>query len=155
MDPYAISMMPRTFVATHISLLHASIVEHIQDPFFMFYNVVNRARWLLWSLPTVPPWVELKTRHHDFMFFGVPGWQRPRFQAYGPCVTISTELLRREEFEQRSITTHIVCYIFPLLYVPPPPVPTQAPPPCAPPIPSTPQSPANPGSSITSIGCCY
>jgi len=43
-------------------------------------------------------------------------------------VTITTEQLRREEFEQRGITTEIVRYIFRLLYVPPLPALAYAPP---------------------------
>jgi len=33
MVPYAVNMMLGTFVATHISLLHTSMVAHIQGPF--------------------------------------------------------------------------------------------------------------------------
>jgi len=47
MDPYAISMMPDTFVAAHISLLHASIIAHAQDPFFKFHSITVRAYRLL------------------------------------------------------------------------------------------------------------
>jgi len=75
MDPYAINIIPGTSVATHISLLHASIIAHMQDLFSEFHHVSNYARKLLWSLPTVPPWVEFRTRYHDFMISRVRmGW---------------------------------------------------------------------------------
>jgi len=54
------------------------------------------------------------------------------FSFKGAWVTIAIELMRREEFEQREITTKMVHYIFPCLYVPPPlplPVLAQVPPP--------------------------
>jgi len=41
--------------------------------------------------------------------------------------TITTELIHREKFEQRGLTTQTMCYMFRLLYAPP--IPTQAQPP--------------------------
>jgi len=39
MDPYTMNMMSGISMATHISLLHASMVAHIQDPFSEFHSV--------------------------------------------------------------------------------------------------------------------
>ena len=36
-----------TFVATHISLLHASMVVHMYNPFLEFHTIIVRARGLL------------------------------------------------------------------------------------------------------------
>jgi len=33
MDPYAVSMMPSTSMAIHISLLYTGVVAHLQPPF--------------------------------------------------------------------------------------------------------------------------
>jgi len=80
MDPYTIFMMPGTSITTHISHLQASIVVHIQDPYFEFHHVNTRTRRLLWSLPTVPPLVEFRDRYHDFMVTGAPGWMGLAFR---------------------------------------------------------------------------
>ena len=58
MHPYTASILPITFVATHISSLHASIVAHMQDRFSEFYSVTGYKCRLLWSLPRIAPWVE-------------------------------------------------------------------------------------------------
>ena len=72
-----------------------------------------------------------------------------KFQAKDSWVTSTTQLMRREEFEQRGITTQLVRYIFPLFHAPPPPplpATAQAPPP-PPPTPDAPQPLVSPGSS--------
>jgi len=43
--------------------------------------------------------VEFRTGYHNFMTTGALGWDGPRFQPQGSWVTITTKLLRREEFE--------------------------------------------------------
>jgi len=96
MDPYAINMMPRTFVSIHISLLHASMIVHMKDPFPELHSVTAYTRRLLWSLPAVAPWVEFMTRYHDYMMIGAPGWRGPRFQPHGAWVAVNTRLLRKE-----------------------------------------------------------
>jgi len=55
MDPYIVNMMPGTSVATHISLLHDSMIALVQDSFPKFHNIMVRACRLLWSLATVDP----------------------------------------------------------------------------------------------------
>ena len=117
------NMMSGTSVAAHISLRHASMVAYIQDSYSEFHSPMVCIRRLLWSLPTIAPWVDFRTRYHDFMMPEVLGWDIPRFQLQEVWVTITTELLHREEFEQREITVEIVRYIFSLLFVLPPPAP--------------------------------
>ena len=60
--------------------------------------------------------------------------------------------MRRQEFEQRYITTQMVRYIFPLLHTPlsppPPALPHASPPP--PLAPDAPKPPISPGSSVFS-----
>ena len=73
------NMMPDSSVATHISLLHASMVAHIQDPFSKFRSVMALTCRLLQSSPTVAPWAEYRTRYHEFMMTGAPGWDERRF----------------------------------------------------------------------------
>ena len=68
----------------------------------------------------------------------------PRFQAQGAWVTITTKLLRKDEFEQREITTKMVRCIFPLFYMPSPPIPIA--PPQRPPSPPAPGAPIPPSS---------
>ena len=80
MDPYAVNTIPGTSVATHISLLHVSMVAHVQDPFFEFHNNTIRACRLLWPLPTIAPWVEYRIHYLDFTMKGALGWDGPRFQ---------------------------------------------------------------------------
>ena len=43
MDPCVINMMPGASVATHISLLDASITTHAHDPFSEFHRITFRA----------------------------------------------------------------------------------------------------------------
>jgi len=88
-----------TFVATHIFLPHASMVSNIQDSYFKFHSVMVHACKLLWSLPTIAPWVELKTWYHDFMMTGALEWDEPGFQLKGFWATISTKLMLKEELE--------------------------------------------------------
>ena len=87
----------------------------------MFHGVTARMHRLLWSLPTIAPRVEFRTRYHGYLIMGALRWDVLRFQPQGAWVTITIESLRREEFEHRGITTKTVRNIFPLLYVPPPP----------------------------------
>ena len=98
MDPYAIHMTPGTSIAAHISRLHASIIVHLQDPYLDFHHVSTYTRKRLWSLPTVPSWVEFRDRYHDFMVTRASGWDGLRFQAQDSWVTIITEVIRIEEF---------------------------------------------------------
>jgi len=70
MDPYAINVMPGMSMAAHISLLQGSITAHVQDPFSEFHSITIHAHKLLWSLPTVDPWVEFRFRYHHFMMTG-------------------------------------------------------------------------------------
>ena len=44
----------RYFCGTHISLLHAGIVAHMQDSFSEFHRVMVRTHRLLWSLHKLP-----------------------------------------------------------------------------------------------------
>ena len=81
MDLYTIYIMWGTFVATHISRLHASVVAHMQDPYSEFHHVNTRTHRLLWSLRTVPAWVEFRDKYHDFTITGALGWDGPRFWA--------------------------------------------------------------------------
>jgi len=83
MDLYVVNMMPSSFMAAHISLLHASMIAHAQDPFFEFHNIMVCACRLLWPLPTVDQWVEFKLRYHHFMMTENLGWDGPRFQVQG------------------------------------------------------------------------
>ena len=71
------NMMSRTSITSHISLLHASMVAHMQDPFSKFHDVIARTRRLLWSLPTVVPWVEFRTHYHDYVTTGALEWDGP------------------------------------------------------------------------------
>ena len=79
MDPYAANMMPDKSVAAYISLLHASMIRHTQDPFSEFHNIKVRAFKLLWSLPTVDPWEEFRLCYHHFMMIGNLELDGPRF----------------------------------------------------------------------------
>jgi len=47
MDSYAVNMMPGTSVAAYISLLHASMIAHVQEPLSEFHNITVRACRLL------------------------------------------------------------------------------------------------------------
>ena len=67
MDPYAVNMMLVTSVANDISLLDISMIANTQDAFFEFHNITVRACLLLWSFPTVHPWVEFRLLYHHFM----------------------------------------------------------------------------------------
>jgi len=78
MDPYVVNMMLGTSVATHISLLYASMVAHMWDPYFVFHSVTAYTRRLLWFLPIVSPLVEFRIRYHDFMITGALGQDTPR-----------------------------------------------------------------------------
>ena len=74
MEPYVVNMVPSTFVAACISLLHDSMIAHAHDPFSEFHSIMVRACRLLWSLPTVAPWVEYRICYHDFMMTGGLGY---------------------------------------------------------------------------------
>ena len=123
MDPYAVNMIPGSSVAAHISLLHTSIIAHAQDPLSEFDNITVRACRLLWSLPTIDPYVKFRLRHHHSMMTGNLGWDEPGFQVQGPWATITSELMLREEFEQRGITMKTFQHFFPLHQAHPPPAP--------------------------------
>jgi len=43
------------FVLTHISLLHARMVAHMQDFSFVFNSHIVHTRKLFWSLPMIAP----------------------------------------------------------------------------------------------------
>jgi len=88
MNPYTINMMPDTFVAAHISLLHASMIARTQDPFSEFHNITVCAGRLLWSLPIVNLLVEFKLHYHHFMMTGNLGWDEPTFQVQAAWATI-------------------------------------------------------------------
>ena len=75
------------------------MAAHVQDLYCELHSVVARTRRLLWTLSIVAFWIEVRTRFHDFMMNGALGWNRPRFQLQGVWVTITAELLCREEFE--------------------------------------------------------
>jgi len=83
MDPYSINMMLGTSVANHISLLHASMIAHMQDPLFDFYSVTILTHRLLWFLPIVTPWVEFRIRFYDFIVTRALGWDGRRIHAKG------------------------------------------------------------------------
>ena len=83
MDLYAVNMMPGTYVITHISLLHASIIAHAQDPFSQFDSITVRAHRLLRSLQTNDLGVEFTLRYHHFMMTGNPGWDEPSSRSGG------------------------------------------------------------------------
>ena len=114
MDPYGVNMMLGASIATHIALLHASIEAHAHDPFSEFHMITVRAHRLLWSLPTVHPWIEFRLRHRHYMVTGNPGRDRLRFQAQGAWTTIATKLLLRVEFERRGFTMETLRHVFPL-----------------------------------------
>jgi len=79
MDLYAANVMLSTSMAIHISLLCASMVAHMQDPYSAFHSVMVRKCTLLWSLLTVAPWVEFSTRYHEFITIRALGWDGSRF----------------------------------------------------------------------------
>ena len=114
MDPYGVNLLLGGSMIAHIALLHISMEAHAQDPYSEFHSITVRVQRLLWSLPPVGPWVEFRQRYYDFMTTGNPGIDRPRFQAQGACVTLTTELLLREEFELRGITMEALQHVFPL-----------------------------------------
>ena len=93
---------------------------------------------------------------------GNPGLDGPRFQAQGAWMTLTTEMLLREEFELRGLTMETLQHVFPLYQVHPPPaapVPAQGPPsppapaqgPPIPPAPATPLMPDSPGEAYVVI----
>jgi len=110
--PYGMNMMPGASMAAHIVLLHASIEAHAQDPFSEFHNITVHAHKLLWSLPTADMWVEFRLRYYHFIITGNPGKDGPRFQAQGAWTTITTELLLREEIEERRIAMETLQHVF-------------------------------------------
>ena len=75
----------------HIALLHISMEAHAQDPYSKFHSIAFRARRLLWSLPSVGPWVEFRHRYNDFMMTGNLGVDGPRFQAQGGLGRLSLQ----------------------------------------------------------------
>ena len=114
MDPYGINMITGASMAANNVLLHASIEAHAQDPFPEFYSITFHAHRLLWSLPRVDMWVEFRLHYHHFIVIGNRGWDEPRFQAQGAWTIVTTELLLREEFEQRGVTMETLQHVFPL-----------------------------------------
>ena len=115
----------------HIALLHMSMEVHAQDPYSEFHSTTVRAQRLLGSLPPVGPWVEFRQRYQNFMMTGNPGLDGPWFEAQGEWMTLTAELLLREEFELRGLTMETLQHGFPLYQVHPPPaapVPAQGPP---------------------------
>jgi len=48
-------MMLGAPILTHISLLRASMVAHMQAPYYEFHNRMVHTCRLLWSLPIVAP----------------------------------------------------------------------------------------------------
>ena len=145
-NAYTMQMAPNTSMAIHITNLHAAMMAHAQDPFSEFHDVVARTRRLLESLPLVAPWHEFRLRYHEFMATGDPGVDAERFQAIGPWIAVTRDLLLREEFDLREISYEILPYIFPALpmqppAVPPPPPADQGPSPLQSPNPHLPVSP--------------
>ena len=121
MDPYGVNMMSGASIATHIALLHARIETHAQDLFSEFHSITVRAHRLHWCLPAVHLWVEFRLCYHHYIVIGNPGQDDPMFLAQGALNTITTELLLREEFEQREITMETLQHVFPLHQAHPPP----------------------------------
>ena len=121
MDPYSVNLMSGASVATHILLLHASIEAHAQDPFSEFHGITVRAHRLLWPLPAVDLWIEVRLCYHHYMITGNPGWDGPGFQAQGAWTTIATELLLSEDFEQRGVPMETLQHVFLLHQAHPPP----------------------------------
>ena len=113
-------MLPGGSMIAHIALLHTSIEVHAQDPYSEFCSITVCAQRLLGSLPPVGSWVEFRHRYYDFMMTGNPGLDGPRFQAQGAWMTLTTELLLREEFDLRGITMETLQHVFPLHQVQPP-----------------------------------
>jgi len=124
-NPYLIHMVPGTSVAAHISQLHATMRDHMQNPQSEFHNVLERTRTLLWSLPVVAPWTEFRQRYSDLMITGEPRIDEERFLVLGASNVVTRELLTREELEQTGISYDTLPQIFPALevpmFVPPPP----------------------------------
>ena len=83
MDPYAVNMMSVTYVAIHIFWLDANMVAHMEDPYSEFYSVTVHTPKLLCSLPTVAPWVEVRTRYDDFVMTRAWEQDEPIFQLQG------------------------------------------------------------------------
>ena len=83
MDLYAINMMSGTSIASHISLLHTSMIAHMQDPLSEFHSVTTCAHRLLRSLPMVLPWVEFRIKYHNFMVIGAPSGMDLGFRLMG------------------------------------------------------------------------
>ena len=57
-----VDMMSGTSVTAHISLLYASMVAHMRDPYSEFHSFMVCRDRLLQSLPIIAPWVELRIR---------------------------------------------------------------------------------------------
>ena len=131
MDPYGVYLLPGGSMIAHIALLHISMEAHPQDPYSEFHNTTVCAQRLLGSLPLVGPWVEFRHHYYDFMMTGNPGLDGPRFQAHRASMTLTIELLLREEFELRGITMETLQHVVALHEVHPPsiaPAPAQGPP---------------------------
>ena len=151
MDPDGVNMMLGVSMADHITLLHAKIDAHTQDPFSKFHNITVCAHRLLWSFPTVDPWVEFRLCYHHYMVTGYISWDGPRFKAQGVWTSIVAELLRKE-FEQKGITVETLWHVFPLNQAHPLSValaPAKGPP--FPPAPSTPLMPDSLGEAYVVI----
>ena len=112
MPTNAMQMEPHTPMAVHITILHAAMMAHAQDPFFEFHDMVTRTRRLLGSLPLATPWHEFRLRYHDFMTTGDPGVDVERFQAIRPWIAVTRDLLLRKEFDLREISYEILPCIF-------------------------------------------
>jgi len=92
-NAYTMQMAPHTPLAVHITNLHAAMMTHAQDTFSKFHNVVARTRRLLESLPLAAPWHEFRLWYHDFMTTRDPGVDAERFQAVGPWIAVTRDLL--------------------------------------------------------------
>ena len=80
MDPYAVNMMSCTSMVTHIFLLHASVVVHMEDSYSEFHSTTVCSHKLLQFLPTIASWAEFRARYHDFMTIGAQRWDGSRYQ---------------------------------------------------------------------------
>lgn len=140
------NMMPSTPVVAHVSPLHASMIAHAQDRFSEFHNITVRANRLFWSLPIVDLLIEFRLRYRHFIMTGNLGWDGLRFQIQRAWVTITSELMLREDFEQRAITMGTLQHVFPLHQAHPPPAPpAPAQGPLSPLVLGTPQMSDSPG----------
>ena len=92
-------MFLRSFVATHISRLHSSMVAHMHDPYSKFHAITALTRRLFMVTTHGRPLCRVQDPLAWLYEDGDPGLDGPRFQPHRSWVTITIELLRREEFE--------------------------------------------------------